>query len=155
MAPLPAKLVKKLRQADALVVERIFSGNETPFSNLPKCPPLVERLSAGQLSALEKRVSELGMPLIHFDNQPLWQIAMVLQATQAQRLGLRPDYGIDYQLLQAAREMSLPVQELEGAKHQSRTTLRSARWRDGAARRHADALAHQRTAFAGDDRLVA
>ncbi len=54
------------------------------------------------------------MPLIHFDNQPLWQIAMVLQATQAQRLGLRPDYGIDYQLLQAAREMSLPVQELEG-----------------------------------------
>lgn len=58
------------------------------------------------------------MPLIHFDNQPLWQIAMVLQATQAQRLGLRPDYGIDYQLLQAAREMSLPVQELEGAKHQ-------------------------------------
>ncbi|EEP2123780.1 TPA: TraB/GumN family protein [Salmonella enterica subsp. enterica serovar Gallinarum] len=118
MAPLPAKLVKKLRQADALVVEADISGNETPFSNLPKCPPLVERLSAGQLSALEKRVSELGMPLIHFDNQPLWQIAMVLQATQAQRLGLRPDYGIDYQLLQAAREMSLPVQELEGAKHQ-------------------------------------
>ncbi|MDJ6395016.1 TraB/GumN family protein [Salmonella enterica] len=118
IAPLPAKLVKKLRQADALVVEADISGNETPFSNLPKCPPLVERLSAGLLNTLEKRVSELGMPLIHFDNQPLWQIAMVLQATQAQRLGLRPDYGIDYQLLQAAREMSLPVQELEGAKHQ-------------------------------------
>ncbi|ECA8403200.1 galactitol-1-phosphate 5-dehydrogenase [Salmonella enterica subsp. enterica serovar Heidelberg] len=46
------------------------------------------------------------------------KLDMVLQATQAQRLGLRPDYGIDYQLLQAAREMSLPVQELEGAKHQ-------------------------------------
>lgn len=113
-----SKAGEKLRRADALVVEADISGNETPFSNLPKCPPLVERLSAGQLSALEKRVSELGMPLIHFDNQPLWQIAMVLQATQAQRLGLRPDYGIDYQLLQAAREMSLPVQELEGAKHQ-------------------------------------
>lgn len=53
MAPLPAKLVKKLRQADALVVEADISGNETPFSNLPKYPPLVERLSAGQLSALE------------------------------------------------------------------------------------------------------
>jgi uncharacterized protein YbaP (TraB family) len=37
------------------------------------------------------------------DTLPLWQIAMVLQATQAQRLGLRGDYGIDYQLLMAAR----------------------------------------------------
>jgi uncharacterized protein YbaP (TraB family) len=33
------------------------------------------------------------------DTLPLWQIAMVLQATQAQRLGLRGEYGIDYQLL--------------------------------------------------------
>ncbi len=43
---------------------------------------------------------------------------MVMQATQAQKLGLRPDYGIDYQLLQAARQASLPIQELEGASSQ-------------------------------------
>jgi uncharacterized protein YbaP (TraB family) len=43
---------------------------------------------------------------------------MVLQATQAQRLGLRPDYGIDYQLLQAARQFSTPVIELEGTDSQ-------------------------------------
>ncbi len=57
---------------------------------------------------------------------------MVLQATAAQRPGIAPDHGIDYQLLQAAREMSLPVQELAGGTP-ARTTLRSARWRDGAA----------------------
>ncbi|MGS9140303.1 TraB/GumN family protein, partial [Salmonella enterica subsp. enterica serovar Infantis] len=55
LAPLPAKLVKKLRQADALGVEADISGTETPFSNRPKCPPLVDRLSAGPLSALEQR----------------------------------------------------------------------------------------------------
>lgn len=118
MAPLPAKLIKKLHQADALIVEADISGSETPFSNLPVCPPLEDRLSVAQLNALEKLADEQGLPLVRFDSQPLWQIAMVLQATQAQRLGLRPDYGIDYQLLTAARDISLPVQELEGAESQ-------------------------------------
>lgn len=31
MAPPPAKLLKKIRQADALIVEADISGNETPF----------------------------------------------------------------------------------------------------------------------------
>ena len=104
MAPPPAKLLKKIRQADALIVEADISGNETPFSNLPTYPPLAERLSDAQLSELEARAGELGLSVGLFDSQPLWQVAMVLQATQAQKLGLRPDYGIDYQLLMAARE---------------------------------------------------
>lgn len=118
MSPLPPKLVKKLQQADALIVEADISGNEAPFNNLPLCAPLAERLTATQLAALEKLADEQGLPLARFDTQPLWQIAMVMQATQAQKLGLRPDYGIDYQLLQAARQASLPVQELEGASSQ-------------------------------------
>lgn len=118
MAPLPAKLVKKLQQADALIVEADISGNEAPFDDLPVCAPLAERLNESELSRLETLADEQGLPLARLDTQPLWQIAMVLQATQAQKLGLRPDYGIDYQLLQAARHLSLPVQELEGASNQ-------------------------------------
>lgn len=118
MSPLPPKLVKKLQQSDALIVEADISGNEAPFDNLPLCAPLVERLTATQLAELEKLADEQGLSLARFDTQPLWQIAMVMQATQAQKLGLRPDYGIDYQLLQAARQASLPIQELEGASSQ-------------------------------------
>lgn len=118
MSPLPPKLVKKLQQADALIVEADISGNEAPFDNLPVCTPLAKRLTATQLARLEKLADEQGLPLARFDTQPLWQIAMVMQATQAQKLGLRPDYGIDYQLLQAARQASLPIQELEGASSQ-------------------------------------
>lgn len=112
------KASEKIRQADALIVEADISGNETPFSNLPTYPPLAERLSDTQLSELEARAGELGLSVGLFDSQPLWQVAMVLQATQAQKLGLRPDYGIDYQLLMAARESNIAVMELEGADSQ-------------------------------------
>ncbi len=54
MSPLPPKLIKKLQQADALIVEADISGNEAPFDNLPVCAPLAERLTATQLAALEK-----------------------------------------------------------------------------------------------------
>ncbi len=60
----------------------------------------------------------MGISTSLFSTQPLWQIAMVLQATQAQKLGLRAEYGIDYQLLQAAKQQHKPVIELEGAENQ-------------------------------------
>ena len=88
MAPLPTRLLKKLKNADALIVEADVSTSDTPFANSL------------------------------FSTQPLWQIAMVLQATQAQKLGLRAEYGIDYQLLQAAKQQHKPVIELEGAENQ-------------------------------------
>lgn len=118
MAPLPAGLLKKLQQADALIVEADISGSETPFNNLPSYPPLRERLSETLYQQLEARAGEQGLSLAPFDNQPLWQVAMVLQATNAQKLGLRPNYGIDYQLLHSARALSKPVIELEGADSQ-------------------------------------
>lgn len=118
MAPLPPRLIKLVRQADALIVEADISGHDTPFRDLPSCPPLSERLSAAQLAQLTALTDELGLSLALFDSQPLWQIAMILQATQAQKLGLRPDYGIDYQLLNGAREAGQKVIELEGAESQ-------------------------------------
>lgn len=118
MAPLPPRLIKLIQQADALIVEADISGNETPFRDLPPCPPLRERLSESQYQHLETLTEELGLSLALFDTQPLWQIAMVLQATQAQKLGLRPDYGNDYQLLNCARDTQRPVIELEGSESQ-------------------------------------
>ncbi|TLV23862.1 conjugal transfer protein TraB [Klebsiella indica] len=117
MSP-PVRLLKKIRQADALIVEADITGNETPFSNLPAYPPLAERLSEAQFAELKTRAEEMGLAITLLDSQPLWQVAMVLQATQAQKLGLRAHYGIDYQLLMAARENNIRVMELEGADNQ-------------------------------------
>lgn len=118
MAPLPAGLLKKLRQARALIVEADVSGQASPFNDLPPCAPLAERLTEAEQHDLETLLQTLSLSPTMFDDQPAWKIALVLQATQAQRLGLRPDFGIDYQLLQAAKEAALPVMELEGTQNQ-------------------------------------
>ncbi|MFO6285291.1 hypothetical protein ACLBVW_37670, partial [Pseudomonas aeruginosa] len=65
-----------------------ITGHQTPFTNLPTSPPLAERLSDAQLSELEARAGELGLSVGLFDSQPLWQVAMVLQASQVQKSGL-------------------------------------------------------------------
>lgn len=118
MSPLPDRLIAKLHQADALIVEADVSGNESPFTTLPPRPPLADRLTAEQSNSLDTILNELSLTADPFDTQPAWKIALVLQATQAQRLGLRPDYGIDYQLLQAAHLAQVPVIELEGTQNQ-------------------------------------
>lgn len=118
MSPLPPDLIKLLKHADALVVEADISGHESPFAGLESDLPLAERLDEAHLAELTRVAEETGVSLSMIDALPLWQIAMVLQATQAQRLGLRGDYGIDYQLLNLARAHSLPIIELEGTDSQ-------------------------------------
>ncbi|QLW75829.1 TraB/GumN family protein [Citrobacter freundii] len=118
MAPLPAKLLKKLYRADALIVEADVSGDDAPFANLPTFAALEDRISDEQLRHVQKVSAELGISPSLFSTQPLWQIAMILQATQAQQLGLRAEYGIDYQLLKQAKQAQKPVIELEGAASQ-------------------------------------
>lgn len=118
MAPLPPRLLQKLTRADALIVEADISDSGSPFPDDNSLPPLRERLSAQSWSRTETRLHELALDIHTIDGLPYWQAALVLQAHQAQRLGLRPDYGIDYQLLQHAHLTQKRVIELEGAQRQ-------------------------------------
>lgn len=118
MAPLSRRLLDKLREADALIVEADITEGSSPFSNSGDERPLDQRLSDDDWQQVGSLAQELGISFESIDNQPAWQIALTLQAHQAQRLGLRPDYGIDFQLLEAAKNLSVPVIELEGAQSQ-------------------------------------
>ena len=99
MAPPPAKLLKKIRQADALIVEADISGNETPFSNLPTYPPLAERLSDAQLSELAARSARRGDgaaggyadPLAHQRPFTAGHDRLVAGATAVARRGIAAD----------------------------------------------------------------
>ncbi len=146
---------KKYAEADALIVEADISGNETPFSNLPTYPPLAERLSDAQLSELEARAGELGLSVGLFDSQPLWQVAMVLQATRGAEAGAAT--GLRHRLSVAdGRPREQHSGDGAGRRRQpNRAAARSARRGDGAAGGYADPLAHQRPFTAGHDRLVA
>ncbi|ADU68318.1 TraB/GumN family protein [Pantoea sp. At-9b] len=114
MQPLPARLLRQLAKADALIVEADITQGGSPFAEGENLPPLAERLDSETLTRLSALCDELTLSMAMFDNLPMWQIALMLQAQQAQRLGLRPQYGIDYQLLQAAKASHQPVIELEG-----------------------------------------
>lgn len=118
MMPLPAALQAKLAHADALIVEADITSGSSPFSESEICLPLAERLSAEELPQLRRLCQEVAVDPDRIDTLPAWQIALMLQAQQAQRLGLRADYGIDYQLLQAARAQQKKIIELEGPETQ-------------------------------------
>ncbi len=118
MMPLPAALQSKLAHADALVVEADITSGTTPFSESEICLPLAERLTDEEQPQLLRLCQEVGVDPDVIDLLPAWQIALMLQAQQAQRLGLRADYGIDFQLIQAARAQQKKIIELEGPQTQ-------------------------------------
>lgn len=118
MQPLPAGLLRQLHKADALIVEADITHGGSPFSNDDEHPPLAMRLDDDVLQRLQALCDELSLSLSLFDTLPFWQIALMLQAQQAQRLGLRPQFGIDYQLLQAAKAANKRIIELEGPETQ-------------------------------------
>ncbi|MDR3432545.1 MAG: TraB/GumN family protein [Rouxiella aceris] len=118
MAPLPRELTYKMSQADALIVEADIVNNDSPFGQPDDLPPLSERVNAEQYEQIERLCEEMGTSLYRLASLPCWQIALTLQAVQAQRLGLRGEYGIDFQLLTGARTQGKKVIELEGAQQQ-------------------------------------
>ncbi|YCI83538.1 TraB/GumN family protein [Enterobacteriaceae bacterium] len=118
MAPLPARLVQKIAAADALFVEADISGSNAPFRTPDYDQPLSARLAPELYARLRQRADELALDMGTFDWQPPWQVALVMQAHQAQRLGLRPDYGIDVQMIAAAQASTVPLRELEGTQSQ-------------------------------------
>ncbi|AHG21487.1 conjugal transfer protein TraB [Chania multitudinisentens RB-25] len=117
MSPLPAQLVARLQQADALIVEADITDS-SPFGHADQHLALEQRLSAAEFCQLQTLCQELGTDIATFSALPGWQIALMMQARQAQQLGLRAEYGIDYQLLQIAKTQQKPVIELEGAEEQ-------------------------------------
>ncbi len=118
MAPLPTSLLARLRQAAALIVEADVTAGSPLTSGEPVTIPLSERLPPEMQATLRDLCSEYGLDEAALAALPSWHIALILQARQAEALGLRAAYGIDYQLIQAAREMDKPVIELEGPQQQ-------------------------------------
>ncbi|MEH2919800.1 TraB/GumN family protein [Samsonia erythrinae] len=118
MSPLPDTLLQQLSRATALIVEADISDAHSPFGNSDAERPLAQRLSPEHYRQLQIICHSLAFPMENIDTLPAWQAALTLQARQAQLLGLRPDYGIDYQLINAAKSHGIHIIELEGQQTQ-------------------------------------
>ncbi|MCG8707068.1 TraB/GumN family protein [Brenneria sp. 4F2] len=118
MAPLPDELLRQLQRATALIVEADISDTGSPFEHTETEPPLAARLSPEDYRLLLQICEKLAFSESYLDRVPAWQAALMLQARQAQQLGLRPNYGIDYQLINAAKAQGVTIIELEGQQTQ-------------------------------------
>ncbi|AWS52635.1 MULTISPECIES: TraB/GumN family protein [Providencia] len=120
MFPLSATLLDKLNLADALIVEADITETHSPFpsDDIAELLPVEQRLTRDEYHLFQQYCLELRQSPERFDTLPSWQIALILQATQAQELGLRGHYGIDYQLIRNAQSQLKPIIELEGTASQ-------------------------------------
>ena len=119
MAPLSDVLLDKIQRADAILVEADISIDAQPFDEQSLVrAPLETRVHHDLLEKITQQATQLQIPFYQLDNKPLWQIALILQSTQAVSLGLQPQYGIDYQALQFAHQQQRTVIELEGIDDQ-------------------------------------
>ena len=61
----------------------------------PEGQTLFQNISDEMRISLKKKMTDLGMPMEHFERFRPWFIAVTLTALELQRLGFSPDYGID------------------------------------------------------------
>ncbi|UCQ53432.1 TraB/GumN family protein [Edwardsiella tarda] len=118
MSPLPAALLQRVAQAQALIVEADITRADSAITSEAQSLSLAQRLDAARYDALLRRCRETGLDASQLDRFPLWRCALLLQAQQAQQLGLNGEFGIDYQLLLEAQRATRPIIELEGAQSQ-------------------------------------
>lgn len=117
MSPLPSALLKQIEDADGLIVE-VDITKPVNFNSPDDYPHLEQRLSPTEYQALIERCRSLELNIESIAHKPGWHAALALQSMQANQNGLLSENGIDYQAIQAAYNMGIPVIELEGADRQ-------------------------------------
>lgn len=114
MTPLPAGLLRQLQQADLLIVEADLSRQTTLTLTARPAGALSDRLGPLRWQQLVEYCRQCDLAPETLATLPCWHSALTLQAAQARLMGLSPAWGIDLQLIQAARQLPLPLMELEG-----------------------------------------
>ncbi|PQQ30010.1 TraB/GumN family protein [Photorhabdus hindustanensis] len=119
MFPLSEILIEQLNQSDTLIVEADITQSDSPFHDeFQSYHRIEQRLSSEMYQNFQDYCNEIQQQEEFLNLLPSWQIALILQAGQAQNLGLHPQYGIDYQLLNAAKAQGKTIIELEGTESQ-------------------------------------
>ena len=119
MAPLPSELRNIQRDCHALVVEADITQSPVPeIESSAQIPTLQQRLTTEQWLQFEAACQECHLDPLMLAQFPAWQIGLTLQQKQAHMLGLRPEFGVDHQLLNLAHQANQPVIALESPQQQ-------------------------------------
>ena len=124
--PLAAAIEKAYADSRIIVFETDIAALQTPAAQaklleLGIYPPeqnLLQNLDGNTRQKLEKKMSEIGLPLEQFSRFKPWFVALTLTTLELQRMGYNPNYGIDVYFFNKAKADGKEVGFLEPAEFQ-------------------------------------
>jgi uncharacterized protein YbaP (TraB family) len=84
----------------------------------PEGQNMLQNLDAGTRQLLEKKMTELGLPLGQFSRFKPWFMALTLTTVELQKLGYNPKFGIDIHFFNKATADGKEIGALESATYQ-------------------------------------
>jgi uncharacterized protein YbaP (TraB family) len=124
--PLKSAIEKAYAASQEIVFEADIAAMKGPglqakilkLGLYPEGQNLYQNLDGSTRRALEKKLSDLGLPLEHFAPFKPWVVALTLASLELQRLGFDPNYGIDLYFYERAIKDGKEIGFLEPAEYQ-------------------------------------
>jgi len=124
--PLAVAIEKAYADSRVIIFETDIAALQTPglqtklleLGIYPAEQNLLQNLDADTRQQLEKKMSEIGLPLEQFSQFKPWFVALTLTTLELQRMGYNPNYGIDVYFFNKARADGKEVGFLEPAEFQ-------------------------------------
>ena len=124
--PLAAAIERAYADSRVIVFETDIAALQEPGMQVkllelgiyPAEQNLLQNIDGNTRQLLEKKMSEIGLPLEHFSRFKPWFVALTLTTLELQRLGYNPNYGIDVYFFNKAKADGKEVGFLEPAQFQ-------------------------------------
>jgi uncharacterized protein YbaP (TraB family) len=124
--PLAAAIEKAYADSRVIIFETDIAALQTPgvqaklleLGIYPGEQSLLQNLDGNTRQQLEKKMSEIGLPLEQFSRFKPWFVALTLTTLELQRMGYDPNYGIDVYFFNKASADSKEIGFLEPAEFQ-------------------------------------
>jgi uncharacterized protein YbaP (TraB family) len=124
--PLAAVIEKAYADSRVIIFETDIAALQAPgvqaklleLGIYPAEQNLLQNLDGNTRQQLEKKMSEIGLPLEQFSRFKPWFVALTLTTLELQRMGYNPAYGIDVYFFNKASADSKEIGFLEPAEFQ-------------------------------------
>jgi uncharacterized protein YbaP (TraB family) len=124
--PLAAAIEKAYADSRVTIFETDIAALQTPgvqaklleMGIYPAEQNLLQNLDGDTRQQLEKKMSEIGLPLEQFSRFKPWFVALTLTTLELQRMGYNPNYGIDVYFFNKASADGKEIGFLEPAEFQ-------------------------------------
>jgi len=124
--PLHAALEAAYKDSDLLVEEVDIADMTGPGAQMamlqkgmqPSATPIEKVLSPATMALLQKKATDLNLPLDALKQFKPWMIALTIEAMQWQKAGFDPQFGLDMHFYEQAKKDNKAVQGLETVEYQ-------------------------------------